>query len=588
MGARGAWRELAGWFVVALLVRATALAVVTQPGYMDASYYYHVAENLVAGRGLVTDAVWNFLDPRTDLPRPSNAYWPPGTSLVAAAGGWLFGSGFRSAQAPMVLLAAAMVPVAYLYGRLLLGTRRGGHGVAALVLCSGAYYPYWVTTDTFTPYGLLGASCLLLLGWVLRSGRSRRAGPCNQPKLSVPSTLGGSCGPVVGAVIGAGVLAGWSQIVRPDGLVLATVVVGTAAAVGWRKRTYPLASSLLPGGRGTSALIGVGARHAVPLQRFRRVGWGRWGAAALWAALAAGGYLLGALPWYVRNWLTWGSALPMAGGQTMFLRRFDDIFAYGIEVSPVALVQDGWSLVLTGRLAGLIGNLVPLLQIALFALAPLAALGVRRLWREPAARPALLYVGLLYLGMSLAFPTTSPRGSFFHGLTPALPVLYAALIRGLDTAVGWAGAWRRWDLAEARAVFLAAAVVFQVGVASYLAWQFLLVRGWEVPIAQAAAGWLDEHAPPGEPALFVDPPAFAVIARRPVVMVPSNSVEALLEVAQRFRAPWLILGPRGMRIAGRLYLDRVHDEHFEWMADIGEARVYRVRSVPSAATPTGG
>ena len=310
--------------------------------------------------------------------------------------------------------------------------------------------------------------------------------------------------------------------------------------------------------------------------------------AALWAALAGAGYLLGALPWYVRNWLTWGSPLPMAGGQTMFLRRFDDIFAYGIEVSPAALVADGWGLVLTGRLAGLIGNLVPLFQIALFALAPLAALGVRRLWREPAARPALLYVGILYLGMSLVFPTTSPRGSFFHGLTPAVPVLYAALIRGLDTAVGWVGAWRRWDLAEARAIFLAAAVVFQIGVAGYLAWQFVLVRGWEVPIAEAAAGWLDEHAPPGEPALFIDPPAFAVIARRPAVMVPSNSVDALLAVAQRFRAPWLILGPRGMRISGRLYLDRVHDEHFEWMADIGAARVYRVRIVPSAATPVRG
>ena len=74
----------------------------------------------------------------------------------------------------------------------------------------------------------------------------------------------------------------------------------------------------------------------------------------------------------------------------------------------------------------------------------------------------------------------------------------------------------------------------------------------------------------------------------PAVMVPSNSVEALLAVAQRFRAPWLILGPRGMRISGRLYLDRVHDEHFEWMADIGAARVYRVRIVPSAATPVRG
>ena len=554
---RWPWRELAAWFALALLVRAITLALVTQPGYMDASYYYHVAENLVAGRGLVTDAVWNFLDSRTDLPRPSNAYWPPGTSLVAAVGGWLFGPGFRSAQVPMVLLSAAMVPIAYLYGRLLLGTRRGGHGVAALVLCSAAYYPYWVTTDTFTPYGLLGASSFLLLGYALCSRNMSR------PWL-------------VGLVIGAGVLAGWSQIVRPDGLLLATVIVVTAAVIGWRRLTHHLAASLQGGRAGAFPGRGPGGG-----------GWGQWRSMVLWAGVAAAGYLLGASPWYVRNWLTWGSPLPMAGGQTIFLRRFDDIFAYGMEVSPAALVADGWSLVFTGRLAGLIGNLVPLFQIALFVLAPLAALGVRRLWRQPAARPALLYVGVLYVAMSLAFPTTSPRGSLFHALTPALPVLYAAMIRGVDTAVAWTSAWRRWNLAEARAVFLAAVIMFQIGVAGYLAWQFRVVRGWEVPIAQAAAGWLDEHAAPGEPALFVDPPAFAVVARRPAVMVPSNSVEALLTVAQRFRAPWLILGPRGMRIAGRLYLDRVNDAQFEWMADIGEARVYRVRLVASAVTQSG-
>ena len=452
--ARWPWRELVLWLAVALLVRAATLAVVTQPGYMDASYYYHVAENLVAGRGLVTDAVWNFLDPRTDLPRPSNAYWPPGTSLVAAVGGWLLGPGFRSAQMPMVLLSAAIVPIAYLYGRLILGTRRGGHGVAALMLCSAAYYPYWVTTDTFTPYGFLGLGCFLLLGLALR------------PELASRAWL-------IAAVGGAGVLAGWSQIVRPDGLVLATIVVGTAAAVGWWK---------LAAGNGAG-----------------RAGRGRWHSGALWAALAAAGYLLGALPWYVRNWLTWGSPLPMAGGQTMFLRRFDDIFAYGIEVSPAALVADGWSLALTGRLAGLIGNLVPPVSIALFALAPLAALGVRRLWREPAARPALLYVGNPLSRHVARFSDDQPSRQLLPRADPGR----AGAVRGADPRprhrrrVGRRVAPLGLGRGPARSSWRRR-WYFRSGSPATLPGNFSLVRGWEVPIAQAAAEWLDEHAPPDE------------------------------------------------------------------------------------------
>ena len=194
VAARWPRRELVGWLVVALLVRAATLAVVTQPGYMDASYYYHVAENLVAGRGLVTDA---------DLELPRSAHrscrvraMPTGRrarhwSLRSVAGCSVPAFGvprYRWCCSRQLWCPSPTCTVGCYSARDAVVT-----GVAALMLCSAAYYPYWVTTDTFTPYGVLGIGCFLLLGWALRVEPASRAR-------------------LIAAVGGAGVLAGWSQI----------------------------------------------------------------------------------------------------------------------------------------------------------------------------------------------------------------------------------------------------------------------------------------------------------------------------------------------------------------------------------------
>ena len=46
-------RLLLSLYVGSVAVKALAGLLISQPGYMDAYYYYHVAANLAAGRGFV-------------------------------------------------------------------------------------------------------------------------------------------------------------------------------------------------------------------------------------------------------------------------------------------------------------------------------------------------------------------------------------------------------------------------------------------------------------------------------------------------------------------------------------------------------
>src|SRR3990172_5948547 len=95
------------WLASASMLGGFAL-LVRQPGYMDAYYYYHVATNLASGHGLVENFIWNYLSPPDAIVHPSNLYWMPLTSLVAAPFLTLFGESFRAAQVPFILIGATV------------------------------------------------------------------------------------------------------------------------------------------------------------------------------------------------------------------------------------------------------------------------------------------------------------------------------------------------------------------------------------------------------------------------------------------------------------------------------------------------
>lgn len=204
-------------FAAGLLVFGLSAASLDSPGYMDAEYYYSTGQMLASGAGFSEPFIWNFLAEPVGIPTPSHAYWMPLASLIAAVPMAVLGEGFRTAQIPFVLLAACL-PVLTARTAMSLGAARRTVWLAGgLSLLPGFYLPYFVTTDTFAIYAVIGGAALWQIG-------EAAVGPSRIRWLLI------------------GVLIGLGQLTRADGLLLwIPAAAGLALSPARRSRCLLLA-----------------------------------------------------------------------------------------------------------------------------------------------------------------------------------------------------------------------------------------------------------------------------------------------------------------------------------------------------------
>jgi hypothetical protein len=154
---------LALLFLLALLTSLGEAFYIRQPGVMDACYYYGGGLNLVGGQGWNESFLWNYLDESAVLPHPGNMYWMPLPSLLAAAGIFLAGAGFRQAQISLIVLATGFPFLVYLVGKRLTGSFRLAILAGFFSIASGFFTVYWLNTESFLAYAWLGGILLFLL-----------------------------------------------------------------------------------------------------------------------------------------------------------------------------------------------------------------------------------------------------------------------------------------------------------------------------------------------------------------------------------------------------------------------------------------
>ncbi|MGH2626628.1 MAG: glycosyltransferase family 39 protein, partial [Anaerolineales bacterium] len=203
-------------FGVGLALALLASRWISAPGYMDAEYYFATGRELASGQGLQEPFLWNYLDEPAGLPHPSHSYWMPVPSWMVAAGIALFGPSFPGGRALFLIAAAVMPLVASQLAFSLTSDRRAAWASGLLALVPGFYSPYLLTTDSFSPYAVLGGLTLAALA-------SRRPG--------------------VRSWIGAGALIGLCHLTRADGLLLLPLGAAAAWTAGERaaKRALALA-----------------------------------------------------------------------------------------------------------------------------------------------------------------------------------------------------------------------------------------------------------------------------------------------------------------------------------------------------------
>lgn len=154
------------WFfllALGLAVSIFAAALVWTPGYMDADYYFATARELAEGRGFTEPFLWNYLDDPQGIPHASHLYWLPLSSMLSAAFMSLLGSSFRSAQIPFILASAALPAFTALVAYRLTSSTKWSLQAGVLAAFPGFFLPFFVSTDSFSIYALLGSGTILAI-----------------------------------------------------------------------------------------------------------------------------------------------------------------------------------------------------------------------------------------------------------------------------------------------------------------------------------------------------------------------------------------------------------------------------------------
>ena len=389
-------RDMLFLFALALAFGAIVAALIEQPGYTDAYYYFNAAERFADGDGLTDPYLWTYIGAPDSLPEASHSYWMPLASLLSALVMAVGGTSFAVAQIPFVACYAGLVVIAYLVAHHITENRRLAWQSGLLMLFSGFYVPYWTTTDSFAVFGFLGSLALISI--------ARGAQRGSMWTLAL-----------------AGGLVALAHLTRADGLLFVIVLV---LMVVWCPDQFSYRRKL--------RLILAGL----------------------------GGYVLVMAPWFVRNLDAFGVPLGVGGLQTAWLRGYNELVNYPGSISLSDFLGWGVENIVNSRLQALTNNLGTFVAVETWVvLGPFVFIGMWLQRKTTLVRTVFLYALGLHLAMTFVFAYPGYRGGLFHSATALLPFWAASAVLGLDHAVEWASRRRRWKREQAKRVFGTAAVV---------------------------------------------------------------------------------------------------------------------------------
>lgn len=523
-------RDLLILFFIGLAVPLAIAQFQSLPGYMDADYYFGGGIQLAEGNGFTEPYLWNYLSDPQGLPTPSHAYWMPLASILAAAGMWITGqTTFAAARLGFILLAA-LVPLLTSLLAFRLSSNHTLSFLSGLLACFPIYYaPFLPVTDNYAIYMLLGASFFLFLS--------------SLPSAKKPFLI----------FLGFGLTSALMSLARSDGLLwlgLSGLVVFWYVYQQLPPKSSPSRFSLI-------------ASYVLRFTFFALLG-----------------YLLLMSPWYARNLSVFGSLMAPGGSRALWLTNYNDTFAYpASQLTFASWLASGWSAILPARLAALRLNLLNAFaaQGGIF-LFPFILVGLWQLRKDIRIRFAALAWILLLAAMTLVFPFAGARGAFYHAGAALQPIWWALAPIGLDAVVG---SIRRRGWLDDRAF-----VIFRsslVGAAILMTAVIFFVRvlpGWEREDGHYAAveNLLVQQGESRDLVIVTrNPPGYNVVTDRPAIALPKGGIPAILTVAARFDAHYLVLEPEGTSGELRELYDKPYQfPAFRYLGESDGNRLYEI------------
>ena len=478
------------YLLLAFLGLAVATVVASlqpSPGYMDADYYFAGGQQLATGHGFTEPYLWNYLDDPAGLPHPSNTYWMPLASLLAAAGAVFLKSASWAAGRVGFLLVAALIPPVTAALAWSFSNRRDLALTSGLLAVFPAFYlPFLPVTDTFGLYMLFGGLFFLVL---------------NRKSSAINSLL-------------LGLLAGLMHLARADGLL-------------WLLVAFLVVLFVLP---------------KPPNRRFLFI--------LFSFLLVLAGYLLIMMPWFIRNYTVFSALLAPGSSKTLWLTSYDQLFGYPASaITFSAWSQSGLSAILRVRLWALGLNLSNLISVqGEVILLPLIGLGFWHLKKDRRVQLAGAAWLLIFAAMTLAFPFAGARGGFFHSGASVQTVWWVLAPIGLDRLIVWGSRTRDWNPGRSGMLFrsgLVAIIALLTVVIVYVRvmggggsqlWGHENISYNHIKDVLVSDGMTDQSI-----VMVANPPGFYLVSGNSSIAVPDGDITTLLTVAGRYGVKYLVL-----------------------------------------------
>ncbi|MGB8213823.1 MAG: hypothetical protein WCE68_09730 [Anaerolineales bacterium] len=513
-------------FIVGLMVALVIVSIQPVPGYMDADYYYAGGMQLASGHGFTDPFLWNYLDHPLGLPHPSNSYWYPLASIVAAGGMVLTGKiNFLSARIGFVLMAAlAPLIIAALAYRV---TRKRSLALLAgfLAIFSGYYLPFIVTTDNYSLYMLVGALFFSMLD-----------------RSTFPKS------------IFLGLLAGALNLARGDGILWLPLAFLAVTVLSWRQSS---AGSLR-----TRILHSVSNGFLVIL-----------------------GYLLVMGAWFVRNLIVFRALMPPGTGYVLWMTDYNQTFSFTPEMYTFqSWLASGLQEALKVRISAVWQNLgTAFFAEGMIFLCPLIIAGV---WKSR----HLLWVQLgvvgwlaMLLAESLLFPFASVRGGFFHAGTAFQPVWFALAPLGLEALFAPLTRNNK-KFRKIDKLFPVLLLVIMIPFSAMLVKIRVLDSGWnegEYLYQKANQFLVGQGARPDAIVMVRNPPAYFIMTGRQAIVVPDGDVQMLLAASRKYKASYVILEQIGTTSPLiDLYEHPEKYTEFSTLGVLGDNHILLIKSTP--------
>lgn len=305
-------------------------------------------------------------------------------------------------------------------------------------------------------------------------------------------------------------------------------------------------------------------------------------------AVVFGGYVLGIGPWWARNLAAFGTVMPQNLTRTLWLTRYEDLFAYPATVLTFARwIQAGPEAWLTPRVAALSTIFQTILAVqGGLVWFPWLVWGAVWLRKHPLVCTGLaVELGLVGV-MGLVFPLPGARGGFLHALAGLQPLAWAVAAAGLDAFFRWGAQRRGWNPRQAVPMLGGGLFLLALGLTLFTACRRL--ARWNTGIRRYThlAARLTAADPTRCPVLVNDAPTWAWANQDwPALTLPAGGPETAQVVARRYGVCWLLLEPAHPTAYAAWYArpdDRVGFRYaFTWE----DVRVFRMESGPKRPMP---